>query len=51
MTIWRWPLSETILDGHSLKAFLEFYDENHISYVEEGKIGMNKKQYTFHKRK
>ncbi len=51
MTIWRWLLSETILDGHSLKTFLEFYDENYISYVEEGEIGVNKKQYTFHKRK
>jgi hypothetical protein len=52
MTIWKWPLSKTILDGHSLKAFVEFYDENYISYVEEeGEIGVNKKQYTFHKRK
>lgn len=52
MTIWKWPLYKTILDGHSLKAFVEFYDENYISYVEEeGEIGVNKKQYTFHKRK
>jgi hypothetical protein len=50
--IWRWPLSKTIFDGHSPRAFLEFYDENYISYVEEeGEIGVNKKQYTFHKRK
>jgi len=39
----RWPLFETIVDGHSLKTFLEFYDENYISYVEEeGEIGVNK---------
>jgi hypothetical protein len=48
----EWPLSKTILDGHSLRAFLEFYDENYLSYVEEEReIGVNKKQYTFHKRK
>jgi hypothetical protein len=48
----EWPLSKTILDGHSLRAFLEFYDKNYLSYVEEeGEIGVNKKQYTFHKRK
>ncbi len=44
MTIWMWPLSKTIFDGHSLRAFLEIYDENYISYVEEeGEIGANKK--------
>lgn len=47
MTIWRWPISKTILDGHSLRAFLGFYDENYISYVEERKISVNKKYIVF----
>jgi hypothetical protein len=52
MTIWKWPLAQTIMDGYSLKQFLISYDENNIPTIdEEGEIGVRKKQYTFQKRK
>jgi hypothetical protein len=48
MTIWKWSLSQTILDGYSLKQFLIPYNEDHILVVdEEGKIDVRKKQYMF----
>jgi hypothetical protein len=51
MTIWKWSLSQTILDGHSLRQFLIPYNENHILVVdEEGEIGVRKKQYMFIRR-
>jgi hypothetical protein len=50
MTIWKWSLSQTNLDGYSLKQFLIPYNENHILVVdEEGEIGVRKKQYMFRK--
>jgi hypothetical protein len=46
MTIWKWSLSQTILDGYSLKQFLIPYNENHILFVdEEGEIGVRKHIY------
>ncbi len=51
MTIWKWPLAQTIVDGYSLKQLVS-NDENNIPTVdEEGVIGVRKKQYTFQKRK
>jgi hypothetical protein len=48
MTIWKWSLFQTILDGYSLRQFLIPYNENHILVVdEEGEIGVRKKQYMF----
>jgi hypothetical protein len=44
MTIWKWSLFQTILDGYSLRQFLIPYNENHILVVdEEGEIGVRKK--------
>jgi hypothetical protein len=52
MSIWRWLLSQTIIYGHSLKALLKSYYDNHIFDVDvEGAISVKKKQYTFHKKK
>jgi hypothetical protein len=52
ISIWRWSLSQTIFCGHSLKALLKSYEDNHISDVDvEGAIGVKKKRYTFHKKK
>ncbi len=51
MTIWKWPLAQTIVDGYSLKQLLVFYDENNIPTIdEEAEIGVMKKQYMFQKR-
>jgi hypothetical protein len=48
MTIWKWLLAQTIVDGNSLKQHLVCYDECNIPTVdEEGEIGIKKKQYTF----
>jgi hypothetical protein len=52
MTIWKWPLAQNIVDGHSLKQLFVFNDENNIPTIdEEGEIGVRKKQYTFKKKK
>jgi hypothetical protein len=52
VSIWRWSLSQMIFRGHSLKALLKSYKDNHISDVDvEGAIGVKKERYTFHKRK
>ncbi len=52
MTIWKWPLAQTIVDGYSLKQFFGFYNENNIPTInEEGEIVIRKKQYTFQKKK
>ncbi len=48
MTICKWSLAQTILDGYSFGQVLIFYDENQIPIVdEEGKTSVKKKQYTF----
>jgi hypothetical protein len=52
MTIWKWPLAQTIMYGYSLKQLLVSYDESNILTInEEGEIGVRKKQYTFQKKK
>jgi hypothetical protein len=30
MIIWKWPLSQTILESHCLSSLLDVYDEHHI---------------------
>ncbi len=35
MTIWKWPLVQTIVDGYSMKQLLVFYNENNIQIVYE----------------
>jgi hypothetical protein len=48
MTIWKWSLVQTIVDGYSLKQFLVSYDESNIPTIDDkGEIGVGKKQYTF----
>jgi hypothetical protein len=48
MKIWKWPLALTIVDGHSLRQLLVFYNESNILTIdEEGEINVRKKQYTF----
>jgi hypothetical protein len=51
MLIWRWPLSQTILDGHFLLSLLIAYDEHHLLEENEGVVGVKKKVHTFLKRK
>jgi hypothetical protein len=43
MSIWRWSLSQTILDGHFLLSLLIAYDEHHVLEEDEGVIGVKKK--------
>jgi hypothetical protein len=44
MSIWRWPLSQTILKGHSLSSLLATYDKHHVSEEDEkGVVGVKKK--------
>ncbi len=44
MTIWKWLLAQTIVDGHSLKQVLVSYDENNIPTIDEkGEVGVRKK--------
>jgi hypothetical protein len=48
MTIWKWSLAQTIVDGYSSRQILVSYDESKIPTIdEEGEIGVRKKQYTF----
>jgi hypothetical protein len=43
MTIWKWSLSQTILDGYSLRPFFIPYNENYILVVdEEGEMVLGK---------
>jgi hypothetical protein len=35
MTIWKWSLFQTILDGYSLRQFLIPYNENQILVIDE----------------
>jgi hypothetical protein len=52
MTIWKWPLAQTIVDGYSLRQLLVSCDESKIPTIdEEGEIGVRKKQYNFQKKK
>jgi hypothetical protein len=43
MTIWKWPLAQTILDGYSFIKHLIAFNETHIAYVDDvGTIGVKK---------
>jgi len=46
MTIWKWPLSQTILDGHFLSSLFIPYGEHHVSKDNEKVVGV-KKKFTF----
>jgi len=35
MTIWKWPLAQTIMDGYSLKQLFILYDESNIPTINE----------------
>jgi hypothetical protein len=51
ITIWKWPLAQTIVDRYSIRQLFVSYDECNIPTIdEEGKIVVRKKQYTFQKR-
>jgi hypothetical protein len=52
MTIWKWPLVQTIYDGYPLEDhFITFY-ETHILDVDDVEaIGVKKKNNSFHKKK
>lgn len=44
MTIWKWSLLQTILDGYPLKEIFISYNESNISDVDQEKIvGVKKK--------
>ncbi len=52
MTIWKWPLAQTILNGYSLKEHFIAFNETYIPYVDDvGAVGMKKNKYSFHKKK
>jgi hypothetical protein len=45
MTIWKWPLAQTILDGYSFIKHLIAFNETHIVDVDDvGKFGVKKKK-------
>jgi hypothetical protein len=48
MLIWRWPLSQTILDGHYLLSFLVAYDKHHVLEEDEGVVGAHLKKKITH---
>ncbi len=48
MSIWRWPLSQTIIDGHCLLSFLIAYDEHHVSKEDKGVVSAHLKQKIKH---
>jgi hypothetical protein len=43
MIIWKWPLSQTILDGHYLSSLFIPYDEHHVSKDNEKVVGVKQK--------
>jgi hypothetical protein len=52
MTIWKWSLAHTNMEGLSLKELLFSYNESYIPKVDvRGMIGVKKKKYGFNKRK
>ncbi len=50
MNIWWWLLSQTISHGHSLKAFLKSYNDNHTFGLDAKRTISVKKKKTFHKK-
>jgi hypothetical protein len=52
MTTWKWSLVKIILDGYPLIKHFIAFNETHIPDVDDvGVVGVNKKKYSFHKRK
>jgi hypothetical protein len=52
MTIWKWSLIQTTMEGFSLKELILSYDESYVLEVDvEGMFGVKKKNYNFSKRK
>ncbi len=52
LTIWKWSLAQTIMEGFLLKELLLSYDESYVLEVDvEGMIGLKKKKYGLSKRK
>jgi hypothetical protein len=44
MTIWKWPLFQTIFHGYLVREHLLMYNESHISDIDDGGvIGVKKK--------
>jgi len=42
MTIWKWSLTQTILDGYPLRTHLSAFNETHIPNDEDvGIVGVN----------
>ncbi len=50
MIIWKWPLSQTILDSHYLSSLLDIYDEHYISEDDEEELLVRRKKNTHLKR-
>jgi len=52
MTIWKWPLAQTIMEGFLLKELLLSYDESYVLEVDvEGMISLKKNICGFNKKK
>jgi hypothetical protein len=52
MTIWKWLLAQTTMEGFLLKELLLPYDESYVPKVDiDGMINVKKKKYNFSKRK
>ena len=48
MTIWKWPLAQTILDGYTFIEHLISFNETHITNVDDlGAIGVKKRNIPF----
>jgi hypothetical protein len=46
MTIWKWSLAQTILDGYPLIEHLIAFIETHIPYAGDvGVVGVKKKKF------
>jgi hypothetical protein len=50
MIIWKWPLSQTILDSHYFSSLLDIYDEHYISEDDEEELLVRRKKNTHLKR-
>jgi hypothetical protein len=50
MSIWRWPLSQIVLDGHCLLSLLTTYDEHHESEDDEEIVGVKKNAHICEKK-
>ncbi len=50
MSIWKQPLSQTIIGGHCLSLLFIAYDEHHVLEKDEGVVGVRRFFKTFLKR-